>query len=101
MLVFHRGAKAFDYFLDRDFRYDLSNALRIIKLLPPADQQLYNFDASHCNWAEFLDRMVIGVRRFYFKEAAVTTTWHRYCWKTFVLASVYLYTFNFHASLLD
>lgn len=81
MRVFHKGTKAFDYFLDKDFRYDLKNALRIMSVMHPEDRKRYNFDASQCDWVEFLDRVLIGIRRFYFKESAETTQWHRNYWK--------------------
>lgn len=81
MRVFHRGTKAFDYFLDKDFRYDLKNALRIMTVMHETDRKRYNFDASQCDWSEFLDRVLVGIRRFYFKESATTTSWHRNYWK--------------------
>ncbi|XP_068145419.1 putative fatty acyl-CoA reductase CG8303 [Drosophila tropicalis] len=83
MRVFQKGTKAFDYFLDKDFRYSLKNALRISSIMHESDRKRYNFDASLCDWSEFIDRCLIGIRRFYFKESAVTTQWHRNLWKAF------------------
>ncbi|XP_017466458.1 PREDICTED: putative fatty acyl-CoA reductase CG8303 [Rhagoletis zephyria] len=83
MRVFHKGTKAFDYFLDKDFRYSLKNALRIMSLMHESDKKRYNFDSSQCDWSEFIDRCLIGVRRFYFKEAAETTEWHHMYWTVF------------------
>lgn len=80
MRVFHKGTKAFDYFLDKDFRYSLKNALRIINMMPEHDKRRYNFDTSQCDWSEFIDRCLIGLRHFYFKESALTTTWHKKYW---------------------
>ena len=77
MHVFHKGAKAFDFFLSKDFRYDLKNALRIMNEMTETDRKRYNFDASRCNWVELLDRMMLGIRRFYFKEKPVVKPWHR------------------------
>lgn len=84
MRVFHKGTKAFDYFLDKDFRYSLKNALRIMTMMHESDKKRYNFDASMCDWSEFIDRCLIGVRCFYFKEAAETTEWHRIYWRVWV-----------------
>lgn len=81
MRVFQNGTKAFDYFLDKDFRYSMKNALRVSALIHEKDRKRYNFDASQCDWSEFIDRCLIGIRRFYFKESAVTTQWHRNYWK--------------------
>ncbi|KAH8421055.1 hypothetical protein KR222_006573 [Zaprionus bogoriensis] len=83
MRVFQNGTKAFDYFLDKDFRYSMKNALRVSALIHEKDRKRYNFDASQCDWSEFIDRCLIGIRRFYFKESAVTTQWHRNYWKVF------------------
>ncbi|KAH8298474.1 hypothetical protein KR044_005155 [Drosophila immigrans] len=85
MRVFQNGTKAFDYFLDKDFRYSLKNALRISSFIHESDRKRYNFDASQCDWSEFIDRCLIGIRRFYFKESAVTTQWHRNYWKVFTV----------------
>ncbi|CAD7088168.1 unnamed protein product [Hermetia illucens] len=81
MRVFHNGTKAFDYFLDKDFRYSLTNALRIISFLNESDRARYTFDASNCDWSKFMSSCLVGVRRFYFKESAKTTQWHRIHWK--------------------
>ncbi|XP_055919574.1 putative fatty acyl-CoA reductase CG8303 [Eupeodes corollae] len=83
MRVFNKGAKAFDYFLDRDFRYSLKNALQIMSVLNEKDKKRYNFDSTLCDWSAFIDRCLIGVRRFYFRESAVTTSWHRRYWTIF------------------
>lgn len=80
MRVFNKGAKAFDYFLDKDFRYSLKNALRVMSEMNEVDRERYTWDAGLCNWAEFIDRCLIGVRRYYFKESAETTQWHRNYW---------------------
>uniref|UniRef100_A0A1B0G7W5 Fatty acyl-CoA reductase n=1 Tax=Glossina morsitans morsitans TaxID=37546 RepID=A0A1B0G7W5_GLOMM len=85
----------FDYFLHNDFRYDMKNALRINRLIPEKDRLRYNFDASQCNWSEFIDRIIIGIRRFYFKEAVVTTSWHRNYWKFYNVLYYAGYAFLF------
>lgn len=81
MRVFDRGTKAFEYFMDKDFRYDLKNALRIMSVMHDSDRKRYNFDSSRCDWSEFIARVLIGIRRFYFKESAETTDWHHLYWK--------------------
>lgn len=80
MRVFNKGAKAFDYFLDKDFRYSMEKALGILSVLTKKDKERYNFDASLCDWSKFIDRCLIGVRRFFFRESAVTTSYHRNIW---------------------
>uniref|UniRef100_A0A1A9X2G8 Fatty acyl-CoA reductase n=1 Tax=Glossina brevipalpis TaxID=37001 RepID=A0A1A9X2G8_9MUSC len=95
MHVFHKGSKAFDYFLSNNFRYDLKNALRINSVIPEKERSRYNFDASQCNWSEFLDRVIIGIRRFYFKESLVTTSWHRNYWKFYNVLYYAGYAFLF------
>ncbi|KAL9922102.1 putative fatty acyl-CoA reductase CG8303 isoform 1-T3 [Glossina fuscipes fuscipes] len=95
MHVFKKGSGFFDYFLHNDFRYDMKNALRINSVIPEKDRLRYNFDASQCNWSEFIDRIIIGIRRFYFKEAVVTTSWHRNYWKFYNVLYYAGYVFLF------
>ncbi|XP_055388049.1 putative fatty acyl-CoA reductase CG8303 isoform X2 [Condylostylus longicornis] len=83
MQVFDKGSKHFDYFLNKDFRYSLKNALRIMATMNENDQKRYTFDCSHFDWSEFMDGCLIGVRQFYFKESKDTTEWHKLYWKFF------------------
>lgn len=78
MRVFNNGTKAFDYFLNKNFQYSTKNALRIMSTMHSQDVKRYCFDASDCDWSEFLQRNFLGVRRFYFREAGETTFKHRF-----------------------
>lgn len=77
MRVFNNGTKAFDFFLNKNFQYSTKNAMRIISMMHPKDVDRYGFDASNCDWSEFLTINFLGVRRYYFKESFKTTTKHR------------------------
>lgn len=81
MRVFDKGTKAFEYFLNKEFRYSLKNSLRVMNLLPEADARRYGFDASECDWAEFMRRIFLGLRRYYFHESYDTSNYHRVMYK--------------------
>lgn len=80
MRVFDKGTKAFEYFLNKEFRYSLKNSLRVMNTLPTGDER-YRYDASECDWAELIRRIFLGMRRFYFHESYDTSTWHRVMFK--------------------
>ncbi|XP_059611063.1 putative fatty acyl-CoA reductase CG8303 [Phlebotomus argentipes] len=77
MRVFDRGTKAFDYFMNQDFRYSVQNSLRIMRTMSDEDAQRYCFDAARCDWSELIARCFKGLRLYYFKESANTTLKHR------------------------
>lgn len=81
MRIFDKGTKAFEYFMNTEFRYSMTNALRVMGHLDASDAERYQFDASGVDWAEFIRRSFLGLRRFYFREAYVTSTWHRAMFK--------------------
>lgn len=81
MRVFDKGTKAFEFFMNKDFRYSLNNSQRLMHLLNASDLKRYSYDASECEWSEFIRRILLGLRYFYFHESRVTSTWHRVMFK--------------------
>lgn len=77
MRVFNNGTKAFDYFLNKNFKYSTKNAMRIMSEMHAKDAKRYCFDASDCDWSEMMERNFLGCRRYYFKESFKTTQIHR------------------------
>lgn len=76
MRVFDKGTKAFDYFLNKEFRYSLKNSQRVMAALSEKDAQRYRFDASDCDWTLLIQRCFLGLRRYYYRESYNTTMWH-------------------------
>lgn len=105
MQIFDKGTKVFEFFTVKNFRYCLENSLVssmvisrlglhwfplsslpiliqfVMEMLRPEDRQLYCFDAKKCDWSELIARCFKGLRRYYFKESAETTTKHKIIWK--------------------
>lgn len=81
MQIFHKGTKAFEFFLLKNFRYSLENSMRLLNQLEPADKRRYCYDASQCDWTELISRCFKGLRQYYFRESATTTTKHKMMWK--------------------
>ncbi|GAB0093592.1 Fatty acyl-CoA reductase [Sergentomyia squamirostris] len=77
MRVFDRGTKAFDFFMNQDFRYSMKNSLRIMTVMDKKDAERYCFDPARCDWSELISRCFKGLRRYYFRESADTTMKHR------------------------
>lgn len=81
MRVFHNGTKAFDYFLNKEFRYSLKNSMRLMSLLGSEDLKRYRCDASDCDWSTLIQRCFLGLRRYYYRESYNTTLWHHSMFK--------------------
>lgn len=81
MRVFDKGTKAFDYFLNKEFRYSLKNSERVNAALQPQDAKRYVFDARQCDWSILMQRCFLGLRRYYYRESYNTTKWHHGMYK--------------------
>jgi hypothetical protein len=58
----------------------MGNSLRILRNLTKDDAEKYNYDVKYCDWAEYFEHQVKGIRYFYYKESKETKTWHRVLW---------------------
>lgn len=76
MRIFNKGIKAFHFFLNKNFQYSTTNAMRISTMMHPKDTIRYKFEASELDWGEMLERNFLGVRRYYFRESGVTSMKH-------------------------
>lgn len=81
MHVFDKGTKHFEFFITKNFRYALENSLFVLEMLRPEDRQRYCYDAIKCDWTELIARCFRGLRQYYFRESAKTTSKHRILWK--------------------
>lgn len=77
MRIFNKGTKAFEYFLNKEFRYSVSNSMRVMAALGEQDAQRYRFDAKECDWSLLMERCLLGLRRYYYRESYTTSNWHR------------------------
>lgn len=80
MRVFDRGHKAFEWFLNKNFEYELKNSLRLMSMLKDSDTERYCFDAKACNWNLLIERCFKGLRYYYYHESKETTFKHRVLW---------------------
>lgn len=80
MRVFDKGTKAFEFFLNKNFRYDLKNSTRIVQSLNEKDAERYDFCAKSCDWTTLIERSFKGLRHYYFREAKETTSRHHVVW---------------------
>lgn len=81
MQIFDKGTKVFEFFTIKNFRYCLENSLFVYDMLRPEDRKRYCFDAQKCDWTELIARCFRGLRQYYFRESAKTTSKHRIMWK--------------------
>lgn len=77
MQLFHKGSTVFNYFLHKNLQYSVTNSLRIMNELHPDDIGRYQYDPKDCDWAILMERCILGIRRYYFRESYETTMWHR------------------------
>ena len=80
--IFNNGIKAFDYFMNQNFHYDMRNSLKVLDSLNLLDSHEYNYNVKYCDWGKFMETQIIGTRYYFFKEARETTKWHRLMWYT-------------------
>lgn len=80
MRIYDNGIKAFDYFTNKNFHYNMKNSLRILNELEDEDQVKYNYNVKYCEWSEYMESQVIGVRKFFYRESKDTTAFHRAMW---------------------
>lgn len=75
--IFDNGIKAFDYFTNKNFHYNMENSLRILDTLEESDKQNYNYNVKYCEWSTYMESQVIGIRSFFYHESKETTNWHK------------------------
>jgi fatty acyl-CoA reductase len=75
--IFNNGIKAFDYFVNKNFHYNMSNALRILDCLNAEDALEYNYNVKYCDWKTYMEVQIKGMRYFFYRESKETTLWHR------------------------
>lgn len=75
--TFDKGVKAFAFFVTTNFRYSVTNSLKVLAHLNQEDAVYYNFNAKFLDWYEFLEIQIKGMRFYFFKESRVTTNYHK------------------------
>lgn len=78
--IFDNGIKAFEYFVCRNFHYNMKNSLRVLESLRPDDAVKYNYNVKYCDWAMYFETQICGIRYYFYKESKETTTLHRVMW---------------------
>jgi len=80
--IFDNGIKAFDYFVSKNFHYNMKNALRVLDCLHADDALKYNYNVKFCDWSKYMETQIVGIRYYFYKESRNTTVWHRIMWHT-------------------
>ncbi|CRK97590.1 CLUMA_CG010976, isoform A [Clunio marinus] len=93
--IFDNGIKAFDFFVSQNFHYNMKNSLRILGCLEPEDAQKYNYNVEFCDWANYFETQIIGVRYYFYKESKKTSVWHRIMWHTYGVVQFLWYVVAF------
>lgn len=78
--LFESGTKAFEYFMCKNFQYKMENSLRILSCLSKTDAEKYNYNVEYCDWAEYFQHQIKGVRYFHYRESKETGRRHRIMW---------------------
>ncbi|XP_037944010.1 fatty acyl-CoA reductase wat-like [Teleopsis dalmanni] len=68
----HQQRPMFDYFVERNFNFSITNSKQLWKNLTPEDQSIFNFDMLSINWSEYFYNSLCGMRRFLAKEEPST-----------------------------
>jgi hypothetical protein len=94
--IFDNGIKAFDYFTSKNFHYSMKNSLRILNSLSPEDAATYNYDVKYCDWREYMESQIKGIRYFFYKESKETTYYHRMMWFCMGVVQFFWYVVGFY-----
>jgi hypothetical protein len=60
----------------------MKNALRVLDCLNPSDTLKYNYNVKYCDWSDYFESQIVGIRYYFYKESKNTTVWHRIMWYT-------------------
>ena len=62
-----KATNALRYFSTRDWQWHVKNSEILEKSLSDADRRIFNFDISSVDWNTFLEKYVLGTRRYVLK----------------------------------
>lgn len=58
------------YFTVNEWQFSTTNTEALASSLSPSDLQTFNFDVKQISWPDYIDKCVLGVKRFYHNEQA-------------------------------
>jgi Male sterility protein len=64
--------RVFFYFTTTDLNFVSTNLIKLSEELDEDDKKIFRFDHRFCNWDQFTDLMLEGIRRFLLKEGPET-----------------------------
>jgi len=64
----HRSLSALDYYVTNQWTFHTNNLLKLIDVMSPGDQQIFDCDVRSLDWPEYLKVYALGVRLFVLKE---------------------------------
>nr|CAB3244729.1 fatty acyl-CoA reductase 1 [Phallusia mammillata] len=62
------NVKVLQFFISNQWNWDVTKTMHLMSQLNSSDQQSFNFDAQTINWQTYINRYVIGVKKYLLKE---------------------------------
>lgn len=63
-----KAASCLEYFTGHEWEFKDDNVRVLNSLLSPADRKEFNIDVTQIDWNEYLEKYVLGIRTYIFKE---------------------------------
>ncbi len=64
----HRSLSTLDFYINNQWTFHTNNLLKLIDVMSPADQQIFDCDVRSLDWHTYMKVYVLGTRRFVLKE---------------------------------
>ncbi|KAF4523936.1 hypothetical protein B566_EDAN011190 [Ephemera danica] len=59
-----RAVACLEFFTTHEWRFTNENVIRLADRLSPRDRRLFNFDIRELDWREYIEKYVLGVRKY-------------------------------------
>lgn len=64
----HFAMSCLDFFMTHQWRFVSKNPLKLLERLSERDRKLFYFDVREIDWSVYMERYVLGARRFILKD---------------------------------
>lgn len=65
---YNKGYIKMEYFSLRDWAFAGANVRELFSTLSSEDKELFNFDMKSFSWESYLERYVLGIRKYLLKQ---------------------------------
>lgn len=67
-----KAVECLEYFTTNQWQFKDENVRNLLASLSPLDRKTFDFDVCHIQWAQYIERYVLGFRKYLFKQKVDT-----------------------------